>query len=284
MEIEDEQEADFDLPGIEDWVNNPSLLTEQLQTKAHGFDKEVKNTEEIGADITTEDNAWLDKLLEEEKAQSDPANSRLSNNDDNTDLAKLLDDFGVESVTPPVISRDEVLVKMNSRLQSNHSNQSRRARHASIAMIFWVLGCGALLLLLMAQYVIFNLDSLMKNPTHSARLQAFCQIANCALPHADLDALKLTHITHRPSRVKEAAANTDITVAINNNSEIEQLFPNLKVSVYNQSALVGEFVASPEQYLNPPQRLLMNQQYKLIMFTIAMPDENIDRVEVAPFY
>lgn len=138
----------------------------------------------------------------------------------------------------------------------------------------------------MAQYVIFNIDSLMKHPQkhpqHSAHLITLYKLANCALLHADIVQLKLHHISHKPSRIENVSTHSDILLMLTNNSEAEQLFANLKVNIYAQSTLMGEFV-TPQQYLTPPQRLLMRQLSKQIMFTIAEPQQNYDRIQILPF-
>lgn len=285
IEDEDEDNLRYDDEELDRWINNPDLSTQLASSPtANRFDDNADTERSINADDADSQDDWLNQLLDEEGPTKDPNLSRSHTDDESEDLSKLLSDFGVESVAPAAISREEVLAKMNARLQHNQSQFSRSNSKSPLSAIVWGLGCLALALLLAAQYVIFNLDTLIKNPSHAAKLQSLCQLAHCALPSADMDQIRIAHLKHRPSQVEAASTHSDIMAAIVNNSNNEQLFPNLKVSIYGNTGLIGEFVASPEQYLTPPQRLLINDQSKLIMFTVPIKDSNIDLIDIKPFY
>ncbi|MDO5768825.1 MAG: DUF3426 domain-containing protein [Psychrobacter sp.] len=270
---------------LDNWLNNSSMTT-QLSTPAaaHRFDKEVNNESSVHADNTDAQDDWLNKLLDEEGPGKDPNLSRSETNDNSEDLSKLLADFGVESVAPTTVSREEVLAKMNARLQTTQSQSARHSGKSPLSNVVWGLGCLLLALLLAAQYIIFNVDELMKNPNHAAKLQSICHVAKCALPGADLQQISVAHLKHRSSQVEAGTSHSDIMAALVNNSSDEQLFPNVKVSVYGSTGLIGEFAASPAQYLTPPQRLLIGNQSKLIMFTVPIADSNIQRIDVNTFY
>lgn len=154
----------------------------------------------------------------------------------------------------------------------------------SLALLLWTLGCLVLALLLFAQYVIFNLDNLVKNPTHAERLQKVCAIAVCSLPSANLAALSTSDITHQPSRIKTANTFSDISITLNNQSTQAQLLPHVKVSVYGTDALIGEFIAAPQDYLLSTQSQLGATSRKQLLFTIPVANAQIDKVNAEPIY
>ena len=154
----------------------------------------------------------------------------------------------------------------------------------SIASLLWTLGCLVLALLLFAQYVIFNLDNLVKNPAYAARLQTLCSIAACSLPSANLAALSTSDIGHQPSRIKTADTFSDISITLNNQSTQAQLLPHVKVSVYGDSALIGEFIAAPQDYLLSTQSQLGASSRKQLLFTVPVANTQISKVSAEPIY
>lgn len=57
-------------------------------------------------------------------------------------------------------------------------------------MLIWGLGSLLLIGLLGLQYVIFNLDSLLKDPEKAAKIHSLCAIVSCDLPIANVSMLK----------------------------------------------------------------------------------------------
>lgn len=263
-----------------------SRYSDSNQAK-HAINKDAYDAANADADA-----AWLDELLDEELpvvTDTDPMSAGVDDNSaredlEAGDLKDLLSEFGVESVTPATVTREEVLAKMNARLENDRATQRHIPGPSPMAKLFWIIGCLALALLLFAQYVIFNVDNLVKDPANASKLAKVCELANCSLPGANLQVLALSHIKHRPSQVNAQATHSDIMAAIINQSDVEQLYPNLKVSIYDDQGLIGDFVAGPEDYLTPPQRMIIGQQAKLIMFTVPVKDAKIDRIDISTFY
>lgn len=141
-----------------------------------------------------------------------------------------------------------------------------------------------LALLLFAQYVIFNLENLVKNPVYAERLQAICSIAACSLPSADLNALSIVNTNHRSSLVNDASTFSDVSATLNNQSAKAQLYPNLKVSVYSANSMIGEFIATPEEYLLSKQNYLAADSARQLLFTIPVADTKIREITINPLY
>lgn len=217
----------------------------------------------------TPDNSWLEQLLKEQNDNEDSPQS-------DTDLAQLLIKMGV-----PVNDEDKVNQQRTSKTQASMQSMQMQT---SITALLWTMGCAVLVLLLFAQYVIFNLDTLIKNPAYSERLQTVCSIAACSLPSADLTTLKITDLNHRISLVSTTSAFSDVQATLSNQSSQAQLLPSLKVSVHSPKALIGEFIAMPDDYLLSTQNQLAAEGSKKLMFTIPVADNQIDHVTINSIY
>lgn len=219
----------------------------------------------------TTDNSWLEELLKEQNKRDEPLQ-------DNTDLSQLLLDMGV----PP---KDENnTAEEYARKPQTQAKFAPASEKQSIASLLWTLGCLVLALLLFAQYVIFNLENLVKNPVYAERLQTICSIAACSLPSADLNALTVTTPNHKSSQVEKTGAFSDVSATLNNQSAKAQLYPNLKVSVYGANDMIGEFIAAPEDYLLSKQSHLAANSGRQFLFTIPIVNAQIREVIISPLY
>ncbi|WP_379543998.1 DUF3426 domain-containing protein [Psychrobacter sp. R86515] len=218
---------------------------------------------------STDNNTWLQKLLEE---QNQPEETPP----DDTDLSQLLSDMGV-----PVKDEDPVA---DERLRKTQLPFAPTQTTRSIASLLWILGCLVLALLLAAQYVIFNLENLVKNPAYAQRLQSICSVAACSLPSADLSALTISNTFHRSSQIKTAGTFSDIGATLSNGSPQAQLYPNVKISVYGRDKLIGEFIADPNDYLLGKQSQLAANTDRQLLFTIPVASAQIRDITMTALY
>ncbi|WP_198329752.1 DUF3426 domain-containing protein [Psychrobacter cibarius] len=217
----------------------------------------------------TADNSWLEKLLKEQNKSEEVRQ-------DDTDLSQLLLDMGV-----PL--KDEASTS-EERVRKAQAKFTPTPQRRSIASLLWTLGCLVLALLLFAQYVIFNLETLMKNPVHAERLQSVCAVAACSLPSADLTAFTITNLNHKSSKIKMDGKSSDVSATLNNQSAKAQLYPNVKVSVYGANDMIGEFIATPADYLLSKQSQLAADSSRNILFTIPVANRQIREVTISPLY
>lgn len=217
----------------------------------------------------TADNSWLEKLLKEQNKSEEVRQ-------DDTDLSQLLLDMGV-----PL--KDEAPTS-EERVRKAQAKFTPTPQRRSIASLLWTLGCLVLALLLFAQYVIFNLETLMKNPVHAERLQSVCAVAACSLPSADLTAFTITNLNHKSSKIKMDGKSSDVSATLNNQSAKAQLYPNIKVSVYGANDMIGEFIATPADYLLSKQSQLAADSSRNILFTIPVANRQIREVTISPLY
>ncbi|MDE4454704.1 zinc-ribbon and DUF3426 domain-containing protein [Psychrobacter sp. DAB_AL62B] len=217
------------------------------------------------------DESWLEKLLKEQNQNEDALKNE-------TDLSQLLLSMGVSFK-----EEDSSNAAHAKKMQTQDKFSPTPARR-SIASLLWLFGCLVLTLLLFAQYVIFNLDNLVKNPAYAERLQAICSIAACSLPSADLTALTMSNVKHQPSQIKAANTFSDVSVTLNNQSPQAQLYPHIKVSVYSANALIGEFIAAPNEYLLSTQSQLGAESRRQLLFTVPVANAQINKVDISPIY
>lgn len=247
--------------------------TDRISTEHSSMAQEVLSStaaNDIHANINHKaDNSWLEALLEEQ-------NERETKSVDSTDLSQLLIDMGV-----PLRDEETSVTERANKAQAQFAPTS--TTH-SIASILWILGCLVLALLLAAQYVMFNLETLVKNPANAQRLQTVCSIAACSLPSADLTALTITNPSHRSSQIKTTGAFSDISAVLNNQSTKAQLYPNIKVSVYGTDSLIGEFIAGPNDYLLGKPSQLAASNNRQLLFTIPVDNAQIREITMTPLY
>ena len=254
-------------------VNHTSVASDEYsntnsKTISKNISSAVSNDIHANIDDTT-DNSWLEKLLKDQNKNQDILQ-------DDTDLSQLLLDMGV-----PLKDEDKTI---DERMRKSQEQFIPTPRKRSAASVLWVLGCLVLALLLFAQYVIFNLETLVKNPAHAEKLQSICSAISCSLPSADINALTITNTNHRSSRIKTTGKFSDISATLNNQSASTQLYPNVKVSVYGTNELIGEFIAAPSDYLLSKQSQLAADSDRQVLFTIPIANTQIRDVSISPMY
>lgn len=288
MDIEesDENNLEYDsLASMDAWLSkadNNSHTTSITSKQHNNLDKSDESAAQVAlssaeannihANIDdTTDNAWLEDLLKEQNKNDNTVQ-------EDTDLSQLLLSMGV-----PFKDEDRTHEERVKKMEAQAKFTPTPARR-SIASLLWTLGCLVLGLLLFAQYIIFNLETLVKNPAHAERLQTLCTIAACSLPSADLAALTITELSHKPSQIKTTGTFSEVSATLNNQSVQAQLYPSVKVSVYGANALLGEFIAAPDDYLLSTQSQIAADSRRQLLFTIPIANAQIREVSVSPVY
>ena len=283
MEIEDTAESELDYGSLEDmdaWltmdsdtppVTDPTHTQDYLAPESSTMSSADANS--IYADTPmnngNQENSWLEDLLKEQNEQAEEPIPQSPE----TDLSQLLTDMGMASDTA-----------QDSQPSPAVQAPSQSRTQTSIATILWAVGCVVLALLLFAQYLIFNLDNIVKNPDHADTLQSICAVAACSLPHADIEVFTLSDVAHQASRVQTNSGASDVTANLVNQSEYMQLLPSLKVSIYGANGLIGEFIAQPHDYLLSTQSQMAANNSKAVMFTIPIANKQIKDVTIVPIY
>lgn len=255
-------------------IKSPNPSTKKPSTSTISASTQDMLSSAVANDIhanveSTDNNSWLQKLLEEQNQDEETP-------PDDTDLSQLLSDMGV-----PVKDEDPAA---DDRLRKTQLPFAPTQTTRSIASLLWILGCLVLALLLAAQYVIFNLENLVKSPAYAQRLQSICSVAACSLPSADLSALTINNTFHRSSQIKTAGTFSDIGATLSNGSSQAQLYPNIKISVYGRDELIGEFIADPNDYLLGKQSQLAANTDRQLLFTIPVANAQIREITMTALY
>ena len=227
------------------------------------------------------ENAWLERLLQEESTNVDTVSTFMNDHED-TDFAQQL-----KNLSLPTLDTEENTQARVNRIQARMQDSTViGAQHTmtTISTVFWGMGSGLLILILLTQYIIFNIDTLAKNPAAAQRLQAICAVMPCTIPSADIDAFTITKPKVSASQLKNEKIFSDIQATLLNGSTQTQLLPNLKVSIYSQNTIIGEFVAEPSDYLTSRETKLAAERRKSIMFTVPITAKKISKVVIESFY
>ena len=285
IDIGDSSEGELDYGSVDEmdkWLNQSDEITIPVSsTSAESTLHEPYNdlsssaANDINANINNaNDRAWLEELLLEQKEQEKLPETNGVRAD--TNLTQLLTNMGVPLKDKPNSG--------SIRATPSHLQSRKTSNRMSLTSLLWIKGCIILALLLFAQFVIFNLDTIIKNPVYASKLQAVCSFAACSLPSADISAFTITDMNHRRSQTNTTGAYSDIKATLNNKNSNTQLLPHLKVSVYSANLLIGEFIAAPNDYVLSSQTQLSGGHSKPFMFTVAVPNNQISAVTIDPIY
>lgn len=260
------QTAPDSLDGLDDFLknNNP---TNKIDTPAP---KESQSDE------------WLDELLKDEKKPAKTLVSALSRSTESPkdSIGGAFDHIPTAS-SGTVLDKNELQKRAIQRLHAQSPSHEKISKSRGILGHFmWIVGSLILLGLMVAQYIIFNADEIAKRPSQAQLIHTICNNLSCNLPKADPNAFSNAYEIQAGN-----GKGANLIGTLQNNTGDNQLYPNLKVSVYGHNKFIGDFVVSPENYLTTPQRLLGANQGKRYMFTlIDVNAQDISKVQIEPFY
>lgn len=288
----------LDFEWVDDFAAIPTATT-------HGYDGE-KTTKAPISD--SQEEAWLAKLLEPDEANESEvspavkanhapvhhAQAMLPNhaledfvapkaNDDN--VSDLLAALGVGTKEDIPSREPDYLHKVNQRLNTTPTAKPDIDTHATrLKTVFWAAGCGLLALALMLQYVIFNLDTLVKNPATARSLAGVCALlpVDCNLPLANtqaIDSRVLSVIATPRDRAK-----SDLVFTLKNTSAESVLYPNLKITLRRGNEPKAQLLLTPAQYVSSNSTQLNAQQLTPIKLRIDYPKRQFEQVNIEMFY
>lgn len=218
------------------------------------------------------ENAWVNDLLK----NADPNQVKI--NQSTNPKANPPQDIDLTTVIPPAPHGSPKKNAFKKVFKQKPTTQQMATRKSFIGQLMWLLGCVILLGLMVVQYTLFNLETLITNPAYHQKIQSFCALAKCSTPNADLGSIGVT------SSLSNKKGKTDIIIVIFNRSSQEQLYPDLVVKLKNKDGVVvGDFIASRKDYLAESQNSILGNQQKRIMLT-AKTDKAPTTVEVTPIY
>lgn len=271
--------TDIELDILEDFDLQPNV--KKVDIDYHQPESNTVSTDKskIG------DESWLEEMLAEEKVKerekSFLADSRHNPVGAKSDVADLLDDLGVDVVPEVALSQDAYVQKLSERLEQTKSSQQAYEKKSLLVPLLWGFGCLFLLGLLAVQYVVFNVDNLMKNKDHAQTLTSLCQTTHlpCNLSQADLASVDIKTLN-----VENNAGKTDVLFTLTNKSSQPVLYPNLKISLQKNNSSVATLVLSPAQYLDEKTDQMAPQQIKPIKLRLEVVRNSFDQALIESFY
>ncbi|TWV80660.1 DUF3426 domain-containing protein [Moraxella sp. VT-16-12] len=242
------------------------FLDEQMQiatSSIHG---------EKSPDGTTNE-AWIQDALD----NSNP-NDVAINQSTNTH-ANPKADIDLSTIIAPASNLGQKRMPSFKKAMSHRpTTQQLATKKSFVSQLMWLIGSIILMGLMVMQYTLFNLESIIASPSHADKVHAFCSLAKCSAPHADLGSIAIS-ATHKNSSNK-----TDVIITFFNRSSQEQLYPDLLVRLKDsKGVVVADFVAKRSDYLAESQKSILGNQTKRIQLTVKLK-QTPTVVEVTPLY
>lgn len=269
----DNDKSDISFDGLDSFLKQNNINT---HSKSKSF---------TAAPANQDDENWLDNLLKNDDSPNiatKSASHSIQQGRQDEFKETMNDDFVkiIPVAENPLAQNPELLTKKMEERLSQNPNQNK-AKNPYISTQFgWALGSFLLLSLLISQYILFNGDNIAKEPSRAGPLLALCPLLNCPMNSADLKAFRFSHhITNGDSQY-----NTNLMGTIKNTSSVDQLYPNLKITVHGANNILGEMALAPEDYLISKQRLLVGEQERQFLLTLDINRQYIKSINIEPFY
>lgn len=232
--------------------------------------------------VDSDDEAWLTDLLEADNKRPDSVidNKLTPLNRQNNDVTSMLEDLGVgvKYEMPP--SQDEYQQKLDQRLSAQVASQSRVKTGSGMTAV-WAIGSLLLGLALLVQYMLFNMNELVKDPSKAGHIATLCSIIQCKPPLADTNAIDVKTLSINSASDPQ---KSDMILALKNTTQQNVLFPNLKVTLREGNATKAQFVLTPSQYTEANNVTMLSGQIQPLKLRIDYPKSKFEQANVDVFY
>lgn len=173
--------------------------------------------------------------------------------------------------------------KIDERLsQQVSSQQSLNAKIFNMSIV-WGLGSLLLIFLLAAQYIIFNINTLITSKTNAAVLSNIChKIPACQLPIADTGLIDVQMLALAHS--SKQAGQTDLVFTLTNTTDNNIVYPSVKVSLRSGNTILAQTLLTPTDYLEAGNNYLMPHQIKPVKLRIDFPKTKVQAANIELIY
>ena len=253
-------------------------------------DKDAAEAIELAQDkdASGDENAWLQSLMaqaDDNEAMDDSSATHTKpkrgiNTVFNTDI---FDQIAIDTSSEQQADLLAYQKKIDERLSQQVSSQQLANAKIFNMSIIWGLGSLLLVFLLAAQYIIFNIDTLITSKTNAALLSTIChKIPACQLPLADTELidvqmLKLAHSSKQ-------AGQTDMIFTLTNTTDNNIIYPSVKVSLRSGNTILAQTLLTPSDYLEAGNNYLMPHQIKPIKLRIDFPKTKVQAANIELVY
>lgn len=251
-------------------------------------DKDAAEAIELAQDkdASGDENAWLQSLMAQaydNEAMDDASATNTKRGMNTVFNTDIFDQIAINTGSEQQADLLAYQKKIDERLsQQVSSQQALNAKFFNMGII-WGLGSLLLIFVLAAQYIIFNINTLITSTTNAAVLSTIChKIPACQLPLADtklidVQMLKLAH----PSK---QARQTDVVFTLTNTTDNNIIYPSVKVSLRNGNTLLAQTLLTPSHYLEAGNNYLMPHQIKPIKLRIDFPKAQVQAANIELVY
>lgn len=275
---------------IIDNFDRPPKARDSKPKKSIIDDKDAAEAIELAQDkdASGDENAWLQSLMaqaDDNEAMDDSSAThtkpkRGMNTVFNTDIFdQIAIDMGSEQQADLLAYQKKIDERLSQQVSSQ---QSLNAKSFNMGIV-WGLGSLVLIFLLAAQYIIFNINTLITSTTNAALLSTIChKIPACQLPLADTELidvqmLKLAH----PSK---QAGQTDVVFTLTNTTDNNIIYPSVKVSLRSGNTILAQTLLTPSHYLEAGNNYLVPHQIKPIKLRIDFPKTKVQAANIELVY
>ncbi len=173
--------------------------------------------------------------------------------------------------------------KIDERLSQQVSSQQLANAKIFNMSIIWGLGSLLLVFLLAAQYIIFNIDTLITSKANAAVLSKIChKIPACQLPIADTGLIDVQMLALAPS--SKQAGQTDVVFTLTNTTDNNIVYPSVQVSLRSGNTILAQTLLTPTDYLEAGNNYLMPHQIKPVKLRIDFPKTKVQAANIELIY
>ena len=253
-------------------------------------DKDAAEAIELAQDkdASGDENAWLQRLMaqaDDNEAMDDTAgaNANAKRGMDGVFNTDIFDQIPIDTGSEQQADLLAYQQKIDERLsQQVSSQQSLNAKFFNMGIV-WGLGSLLLIFLLAAQYIIFNINTLITSTTNAALLSTIChKIPACQLPLADTGLIDVQMLALAHS--SKQAGQTDVVFTLTNTTDNNIIYPSVKVSLRSGNTILAQTLLTPSHYLEAGNNYLMPHQIKPIKLRIDFPKTKVQAANIELVY
>lgn len=235
-------------------------------------------------DASGDENAWLQSLMAQaDDNEAAEANANAKRRMDGVFNTDIFDQIPIATGSEQQADLLAYQQKIDERLsQQVSSQQSLNAKSFNMGIV-WGLGSLLLIFLLAAQYIIFNINTLITSTTNAALLSTIChKIPACQLPLADTELIDVQMLALAHS--SKQAGQTDVVFTLTNTTDNNIIYPSVKVSLRNGNTILAQTLLTPSHYLKTGNNYLMPHQIKPIKLRIDFPKTKVQAANIELVY
>ena len=249
-------------------------------------DKDAAEAIELAQDkdASGDEQAWLLSLMaqaDDNEAADDTAGAKRGM--DGVFNTDIFDQIPIDTRSEQQSDLLAYQQKIDERLsQQVSSQQSLNAKFFNMGII-WGLGSLLLIFLLAAQYIIFNINTLITSKTNAALLSTIChKVPACQLPLADTELIDVQMLALAHS--SKQAGKTDLVFTLTNTTDNNIVYPSVKVSLRSGNTILAQTLLTPNHYLEGGNNYLMPHQIKPIKLRIDFPKTKVQAANIELVY